>query len=150
MWQARSNPYQVAYCSYRYAEAMMLSRTQRSRAKGALEDANALSTRLGAEPLSLVIRSLARRTRVSLSMPTSGHVAAADIEQAKPFDLTDRELEVLRLLGAGLTNREISSSLFISQHTAGVHVSHILAKLGVANRAMAAAVAERLGLTPRG
>jgi DNA-binding NarL/FixJ family response regulator len=49
-----------------------------------------------------------------------------------------------------MTNREISQTLFISQHTAGVHVSHILGKLGVANRAMAAAVAERLGLVPRG
>ena len=150
MWQAHSNPYRVAYSTYRHAEALLLSRTQRSRAQAALADANALSTRLRAEPLSLEIRSLARRTRLSLGMPTTGDVAAADIEDAKPFDLTNRELEVLRLLGAGLTNREISSSLFISQHTAGVHVSHILAKLGVANRAMAAAVAERLGLVPRG
>jgi DNA-binding CsgD family transcriptional regulator len=70
--------------------------------------------------------------------------------EENPFSLTERELEVLRLLGAGLTNREISQALFISQHTAGVHVSHILGKLGVANRVMAAAVAERLGLVPRG
>jgi DNA-binding NarL/FixJ family response regulator len=62
--------------------------------------------------------------------------------------LTNRELDVLRLLGAGLTNRQIADALVISQHTAGVHVSHILGKLGVPNRAMAAAVAERLGLMP--
>ena len=51
-------------------------------------------------------------------------------------------------MAAGLTNREIAQRLYISQKTAGVHVSHILSKLGVPNRVMAAAVAQRLGLAP--
>ena len=55
--------------------------------------------------------------------------------------LSAREVDVLRLLGEGLTNAEIAGRLFISPKTAGHHVSHILTKLGVTNRSQAAAVA---------
>ena len=61
--------------------------------------------------------------------------------------MTSRELDVLRLLAAGRTNRQIGAELFISPRTAGVHVSHILAKLGLASRGEAAAAAHSLGLT---
>jgi DNA-binding CsgD family transcriptional regulator/tetratricopeptide (TPR) repeat protein len=60
--------------------------------------------------------------------------------------LTPRELEVLRLVAAGHSNREIGAALFISAKTASVHVSNILAKLGVGSRVEAAAVAHRDGL----
>jgi DNA-binding CsgD family transcriptional regulator len=56
-------------------------------------------------------------------------------------DLTAREVEVLRLLGEGLTNAEIAGRLFISIKTAGNHVSNILMKLGLRNRSQAAGVA---------
>ena len=60
--------------------------------------------------------------------------------------LTERELEVLRLVAAGRSNREIAGELFISPKTASVHVSNILGKLGVASRGEAAAKAHSLRL----
>jgi DNA-binding CsgD family transcriptional regulator len=60
--------------------------------------------------------------------------------------LTPREREVLALVADGRTNRQIAEALFISAKTASVHVSNILAKLGVGSRVEAAAVAHRLGL----
>jgi DNA-binding CsgD family transcriptional regulator len=63
-----------------------------------------------------------------------------------PFGLTTREREVLAFVAECQTNRRIAEALFISESTAGVHVSNILGKLGVASRTEAAAVAVRLGL----
>ena len=60
--------------------------------------------------------------------------------------LTSRELEVLRLLAAGHSNKEIGTELFIATKTASVHVSNILAKLGAASRTEAAAIAHDEGL----
>ena len=60
--------------------------------------------------------------------------------------LTPREVEVLRLLVEGRSNRQIAEQLFISGKTASVHVTNILAKLGVHSRLEAAATARRLGL----
>ena len=57
------------------------------------------------------------------------------------------EREVLALVAAGRSNGQIAASLFISPKTASVHVSNILAKLGVSGRVEAAGVAHRLGLT---
>ena len=60
--------------------------------------------------------------------------------------LTDRETEVLRLLAAGSTNKEISQALFIGEQTVKSHVSHVLNKLGVPSRTQAALYAIRNGL----
>jgi DNA-binding CsgD family transcriptional regulator/tetratricopeptide (TPR) repeat protein len=65
---------------------------------------------------------------------------------ADALGLTAREVEVLRLLAAGNSNRAIAEALFISLQTAKVHVRHILAKLGVESRAAAVAYAHREGL----
>ncbi|HKZ14440.1 MAG TPA: response regulator transcription factor, partial [Solirubrobacterales bacterium] len=72
-----------------------------------------------------------------------GGAKAAD---DNPFDLTPRERQVLAALAEGATNREIAASLFMAEKTASVHVSRILAKLGVRSRTEAAAVAHRLSL----
>ena len=69
-----------------------------------------------------------------------------DAPVVAPLGLTARELEVLELVAAGRSNREIAAELFISAKTASVHVSNILAKLGVGSRGEAAATAYRLGL----
>ena len=65
---------------------------------------------------------------------------------ANPAGLTAREVEVLKLLGKGLTNAEIGASLYVSPKTAGHHVSAVLRKLDAPNRARAAAIAFELGL----
>ncbi|MGZ4730128.1 MAG: response regulator transcription factor [Acidimicrobiales bacterium] len=70
-----------------------------------------------------------------------------DDDAAAAFGLSPRELQVLRLVAEGATNRQVAEQLFISPKTASVHVSNILAKLGVASRGEAAAVAHRLGVT---
>jgi DNA-binding CsgD family transcriptional regulator len=71
---------------------------------------------------------------------------AAPAPPAWPAGLTGREVEVLRLIAAGRSNRAIAQALFISPNTVLHHVSNIFAKTGVANRAEAAAYATRQGL----
>jgi DNA-binding CsgD family transcriptional regulator len=63
-----------------------------------------------------------------------------------PFGLSTRELEVLRLIAAGHSDRQIAEALFISPRTVGTHVTNILGKLGVHTRAEAAAQGVRAGL----
>jgi DNA-binding CsgD family transcriptional regulator len=63
-----------------------------------------------------------------------------------PSGLTSREVEVLRLVARGLSNKEIARSLLISAKTAGTHVEHIYAKIGASNRAQATLFAMRHGL----
>ena len=67
-------------------------------------------------------------------------------ELASELGVTRRELEVLALVAAGRTNQQIADELVISVKTAGIHVSNLLRKLGVANRGEAGAVALRAGL----
>ena len=70
-------------------------------------------------------------------------------EPALPDGLSGREVDVLRLIAAGCSNREIGSSLFISEHTAANHVRSILRKTDCANRTEAAAYAFRQRLVER-
>jgi DNA-binding NarL/FixJ family response regulator len=121
-----------------------------------LRRAAGLAQRLGAQPLRDDIALLARRARIWLADhgdDADAQTAAArraggraDLPDGEPLGLTARELEVLRLVAAGRSNREIASELFISAKTASVHVSNILGKLGVATRGEAAATAHRLRL----
>jgi DNA-binding NarL/FixJ family response regulator len=130
---------------------------------------------LGAASLRRAIEVLARRARVPLSDDPAWAAAAASAadgdaaaatgdaadtqpvatrpgraagrrDAAPTHTLSAREIEVLRLVAAGRSNGEIGDELFITRKTAGVHVTHILDKLGVSNRVEAAMAAARLGL----
>jgi DNA-binding NarL/FixJ family response regulator len=92
------------------------------------------------------LRALAPRARVRLD-GAEAHAGdeARDGAPEDPFGLTPREREVLGLIAQGATNRQIGASLFMAEKTASVHVSRILAKLGVTSRTQAAAVAHRQG-----
>ena len=144
-WEAFERPYFAAYAHWREAEAA-LSAGDRTAATDALRLAHSGAERLGARPLRDAIEALARRARISLSAPPDGTPEPAVDED--PFGLTPREREVLALVADGRTNRQIAERLFISESTAGVHVSNIIGKLGVATRGEAAAIAFRLRLVP--
>jgi DNA-binding CsgD family transcriptional regulator len=145
-WDGLGMLYFAAYARWREAESLLYLRQDFSRASEVLRAALATARAIGANLLVQEISGLAERGRVELEPERE----PADVEPAPtPGDglgLTPRELEVLKLVAAGRTNREIADELFISGKTASVHVSHILSKLGVAGRVEAAAVAHRLGL----
>jgi two-component system, NarL family, response regulator LiaR len=67
-----------------------------------------------------------------------------------PEALTERETEVLRCLGEGMSNKQIAAALYIGEKTVKTHVSRVLMKLGVESRTQAALHAVRLGLVPAG
>ncbi|HET9292425.1 MAG TPA: response regulator transcription factor, partial [Actinomycetes bacterium] len=129
--------YEEARCRWRLAEAWLLE-GDRDQAATQARAAHELAERLGAAPLLEALEALGRRGRLDLGVqpPPSPDGPA----------LTPRELEVLRLVAAGRSNGQIAEALFISRKTASVHVSNILAKLGVHTRTEAAAAAHRLGL----
>jgi DNA-binding CsgD family transcriptional regulator/tetratricopeptide (TPR) repeat protein len=145
LWEQLEQPYPAAYAHWRQAEALLAGRGSRAAATTALRSAHQTTQRLGATPLRRELEALARRARIDLAEPPpTGEVAPA--RPAEPFGLTPREHEVLTLLAEGRTNRQIGQALFISAKTVGIHVSNILAKLGVTSRVEAAAVAHRGGL----
>ena len=65
----------------------------------------------------------------------------APSQRGWPADLTDREVEVLRLIARGQSNREVAERLVISPKTVGRHVENLYAKIGVSSRAAAAVFA---------
>ncbi|WP_030589633.1 helix-turn-helix transcriptional regulator [Streptomyces anulatus] len=164
-------PYQLAQVHRRWAESLLIAPGDRSAATALLHRALEAARRLGARPLAEAVEQLAARARITLGGPGAGpgpgsgiHPAAvpaggspdhpsADeqdpaIAAVASFGLTPREQDVHRLVAAGHTNRRIAEELFISPKTASVHVSNILAKLGVSSRGEAAALAHRLRLYP--
>ncbi|MEW1635504.1 AAA family ATPase [Streptomyces sp. NPDC093801] len=140
-------PYLLARARHRLAEALLGSGGDRETAAALLVDAHATADRLGSRRLREELALLARRARLPLTPEETGPVAPApDTDPIEALGLTSRERDVLRLVATGSTNRRIAEELFISPKTASVHVSNILAKLGVASRGEAAALAHRLRL----
>jgi DNA-binding NarL/FixJ family response regulator len=93
-------------------------------------------------PMAALVRACGEAGAV----PPRSRAAAAPPGMAEP--LTGRELEVLRLLAAGSSNQRIARGLFVALDTVKKHVTHVLGKLGAANRTEAAARARQLGLIP--
>ncbi|MFB6721356.1 helix-turn-helix transcriptional regulator [Kribbella sp. NPDC056345] len=139
-WREVAQPYQLALALFGMAESAVAA-GQRVAAEERLRESAALARELGAAALLHEIEQLSVRGRLDLAVPETPQPAVD-----RPFGLTSREFDVLRLLTAGRTNSQIATELFISPSTAGVHVSRILAKLHVSRRTEAAAVAHRLAL----
>jgi DNA-binding CsgD family transcriptional regulator len=153
---AVNRPYYAAYAALREGEAALSAGRPKAEARRPLRQAHEIASNLGARPLIGWIEGLARRARIQLVDPATAPDDVASlsgpvdpVEAAlKRYGLTSREREILALIADGWTNRRIATALFISESTAGVHVSNILGKLGVANRVEAASLAARLGVEP--
>jgi DNA-binding CsgD family transcriptional regulator len=144
VWESVGHPYPLAYARWREAEALLAQR-RAVEGRAALRSAHAIARELGAGALAREVALLARRARIELTggEPADPMVTPGPAEQ---LGLTRRELQVLALVAAGRTNREIGQALFVTEKTAGAHVSNILAKLGARGRVEAATAAQRLGL----
>jgi len=127
--------YETARARWRLAEALAEA-GDRDEAQRQWQLSVAAADELGASRLRAALASLGRRARFGTGSRT---VPGA------PSGLTSRERDVLRLLAAGRSNREIATVLFISEKTVSVHVSNILAKFGAASRTEAAAIARDSG-----
>jgi DNA-binding CsgD family transcriptional regulator len=146
-WELLERPFDATYAGFRYAEALLAGGLSRPQVEPILRRAHQTAVTLGAGPLRREIELLAQRGRLRLeehAKPTAAPEALPS--PATSLGLTRREVEVLALVAEGRINRQIGQALFITPKTAGVHVWRILAKLGVAGRGEAAAVAHRLGL----
>jgi two-component system, NarL family, response regulator LiaR len=123
-----------------FAEGAMVVKAIQAGARGFLiKDADTLA-------LAEAIRRV-HSGQPYLSPEVSRHLMEATLRSSTPTpQLTRREYEVLGLLARGLTNRQIAGTLMVSENTAGVHVSNILGKLGLASRTQAAIYAAQHGL----
>ena len=125
--------YEQARCHWRLAEALIAA-GDRATARTHAQAAAASAEQMQAGPLQRAVAATMRGAR--LAGPATGGDSV----------LTGREREVLALVAEGLTNREIGKRLFISEKTASVHLSNLMAKLNVSSRTEAVTVAHRRGL----
>jgi DNA-binding NarL/FixJ family response regulator len=139
-WQAAAHIWEERGCPYHQAVALADSQDP-----DALLEALPILDSLGATPLARQVRAGLRQ----LGVPNVPRGPMAGTRE-NPAGLTERQLEVLRLLAAGLTNGEIAAQLVLSVRTVDRHVAEILAKLGVSSRRQATARAAELGLASRG
>src|SRR5918999_3192 len=147
--EALRQPWETAYCLLRHAEAALAARALRHEAAESLRKAHTIATKLDAPPLVGEIEGLARRARIELGMaepPARPGTSRPTTDGGVAVALTSREREVLSLVAAGHTNREIGEQLFISDKTASVHVTNAMDKLGALSRYEAASLASGLGL----
>jgi DNA-binding CsgD family transcriptional regulator/tetratricopeptide (TPR) repeat protein len=120
----------VAHTAFDYGSFLLAHGGDRDRAGRLLGEAEALAEQIGMPTLVARIRALE-----SSPLPAVRY----------PDDLSPREVQILGLVARGLSNREIGTTLLISEHTAANHVRSILRKTGCANRTEAASYAHRKG-----
>ena len=124
-WQALDAPFEVARCR------LMIGRALR-----ALGDPDSAEVELTA----------ARQSFADLGAVPAEQEVASLLSPSRPGGLTEREVEVLRLVASGRTNPEIATELFLSEKTVARHLSNIFTKLEVGSRTAAAAYAYEHGL----
>jgi DNA-binding CsgD family transcriptional regulator len=123
----------LAHTAYEYARFLLSQRRgERERAEPLLGEAATLAERIGMPTLLNRVRALGSPAPVGVL----------------PDGLSPREVQILGLVAKGLSNRQVGSTLSISEHTAANHVRSILRKTGCANRTEAASYAHRHGLAP--
>ncbi len=156
-WSGLLHPYPAAYALLRRADALLVTGARHGDAARALRAAAETATAMGARPFLDEISELARRARIDIAhagdaVVTGGSVTAARgaAERRAPelAGLTPREHEILAVLAEGLSNRQISQRLFISERTVAVHVSRVLTKTGTRSRTQAAALLQRVRARP--
>ncbi|MEV0740108.1 AAA family ATPase [Streptomyces sp. NPDC050549] len=139
-WKRAADLWRQAGCPYEHAAALAESPDPVDKLT-ALTELDAL----GAEPLARLVRTELRDLGVR-RIPRGPHTTT----RGNPAGLTERQLQVVRLLVDGLTNPEIAGRLVVSVRTVDNHVRAVLEKLGAPTRRQAAARATELGLLPGG
>ena len=147
-WAGLGFPWWESMCRLRYAEALLVTRGARAAATPVVARARTVAAGLGAAGLVLLADELVRGAGLDVrdGEPGASDVPLDGAEQvwSATYSLTPREREVFALLVAGMSNRAIASDLFISEKTASVHVSNILAKMGVRSRLQAVSLTRRV------
>lgn len=146
-FEALPRPYELAEARHRWAADLLAASADREQVTTLLIQAHTTAKGLGARHLAEETELLAGRARIGLSTtPRLAPAPGPETDAVSSLGLTPREQDVLRRVAEGLSNRQIAEELYISPKTASVHVSNILAKLGVSGRTEAAAMSHRLHL----
>jgi DNA-binding NarL/FixJ family response regulator len=149
-WARAQWPRLAAYASLRQAEAIARDGASTELVTQAIDDSAGCARAIESALLLAAVAELVHRTGVDVATRANGSAPPPSEPTAAGLaDLTKREREVLDLVAAGATNRQIASRLFISDKTASVHVSRILTKLGAASRQEASAIARRASRSRR-
>jgi DNA-binding CsgD family transcriptional regulator/tetratricopeptide (TPR) repeat protein/type II secretory pathway predicted ATPase ExeA len=139
---AEPDPYLHSYALWRQGSALRALRRRREAA-ACLRAAYEIAHETGMRTVADAVVAAGRALGISIEHAVPARSSAA--KAARPFGMTAKEVQVLELLARGLTNRRIATALHMTEKTASVHVSHILAKMSVRNRGEAAARAYEVG-----